>query len=170
MSLLRIKIYPDPVLREMCLPIVDFDQALHNLLDDMHETMRANSGVGLAASQVGELLRVVVIDVSEEGNQLIELVNPEIISQSGKISLEEGCLSIPDYRDKVPRSAEVLVNAQDRYGKNVEIRAEGLLAVCIQHEIDHLNGILFVDRLSRLKRELFKRWAKKRGSLDSAQD
>jgi peptide deformylase len=158
MALLDIIKYPDPLLKEQSIKVESFDVKLGNLLDSMAETMYSANGIGLAAPQVAELLQVAVIDVSKEGNQLQEFINPVIISQQGKTKSEEGCLSIPEYRDTIQRSVAIVVRAQDRNGKEFELEAEGLLAICLQHEIDHLNGVLFIDRLSRLKRELFKRW------------
>ena len=162
MSLLDIHIYPDPVLRQQCAEVTNFDHDLVRLVDDMAETMYTNSGIGLAAPQVGVLKRVLVCDVSDSRQELHHFVNPKIVQAQGHIVFEEGCLSIPEYRDKVRRHQEIIVEAYDKHGKVFEFKAEGLLAVCIQHEIDHLDGILFIDRISRLKRELFKRWYKKR--------
>lgn len=159
---ITLRIYPDPVLKQKCAAVTDFDAALSKLLDDMTHTMYTNAGIGLAAPQVGILKRLLVLDVSEERNEPHHFINPKIVSASGSITYEEGCLSIPDYRDTVKRNREIIVQASDRGGNEFELKAEGLLAVCIQHEIDHLDGILFIDRLSRLKRELFKRWYKKR--------
>lgn len=167
MARLPIKIYPDPVLKQKAMPVTTFDTKLKKLLDDMAETMYEAHGVGLAANQIGSLERIVVIDVSEDRNELRHLVNPEIIERSGKKKGEEGCLSIPNYRDNVERSTTLKVRAQDATGKHFEFEADGLLAVCIQHEIDHLDGILFIDRLSRLKREFFKKWLEREALLDN---
>lgn len=161
MTILDIRIYPDPILKEVCKPVTGFNADLKKLLDDMYQTMLVSNGIGLAAPQIGVNKRIAVIDVSEERDQRIELINPELTLLDGTIPSEEGCLSIPEYRDTVKRAPEVKVKAQDRDGNEFEIEADGLLAICMQHEIDHLNGILFVDKLSRLKRELFKRWFKK---------
>ena len=161
MARLPIVIYPDPLLKQKTAPVTEFHGQLHRLLDDMAETMYVSKGVGLAAPQVGVLQRVTVIDVSEEGDEIIELINPTIVSSQGKVDSEEGCLSIPEFRDTVERKEKVVVSAFDRHGKPFEVDADDLLAICLQHEIDHLDGILFVDRLSRLKRELFKKWLKK---------
>ncbi|MBX7137602.1 MAG: peptide deformylase [Oligoflexia bacterium] len=163
----EILIYPDPRLKQRSLAVDKFDSALHQLLDDMTETMYAANGVGLAAPQVGVLERVTVVDVSEKGDQPREFINPKIVSASGSDSGEEGCLSIPGYRDLVRRNTSIVVTAQDRTGKEFEVAAEGLLAICLQHEIDHLDGVLFVDRLSRLKRELFRRWLRKQSEIES---
>lgn len=161
MSILEIKIFPDPVLREVSLEVDKFDRSLSKLLDDMYETMNSAGGIGLAAPQVGISKQVAVIDVSREQNERIELINPKIIKTTGKVPSEEGCLSIPEYRDTIRRHEKIVVLAYDRDGKEKEYQVDGLLAICMQHEIDHLNGILFIDHLSRIKRELFKRWHKK---------
>lgn len=161
MSELEIVKYPDPRLGQSCAQVADFDSTLHKLLDNMKETMYAAQGVGLAAPQVGVLSRITVIDVSEQRSGCIEIINPVITERSGTVESEEGCLSIPDYRETVIRSEKVSVKAFDRSGKEINIEAAGLLAVCLQHELDHLDGVLFIDRISRLKRELFKRWFKK---------
>lgn len=161
MAILELSIYPDPVLREETEAVENFDAELHTLLDNMRETMLDADGVGLAAPQVGIAKKITVIDVSESRSEGLELINPEILESEGSKLGEEGCLSIPDYREKVKRAEWVKVKAQDRSGESFEFEATGLLAVCVQHELDHLNGVLFVDHLSRLKRDMFKRWAKK---------
>jgi len=166
MTLLPILTYPNPTLKEKCLDVTTFDAELSKTLDNMLETMYDANGVGLAGSQVGILKRITVIDISEAENEKLELVNPTIIEQTGKTSSEEGCLSIPEYQAVVTRSDKIKVQAYDRNGKEFELDADELLAICIQHEIDHLDGILFVDRLSRLKREMFKQWLKKRGPFE----
>ena len=163
MATRELVLYPSPILKTRCAPVAVFDGDLHKLLDDMIETMYAANGVGLAAPQIGVTLRVAVIDVSEDGQQPIELVNPEITARAGKIPSEEGCLSIPDYRDTIQRSTTVTVRARNRHGEDFEVAAEGLLAMALQHELDHLDGILFVDHLSRLKREMFRVWLRKSG-------
>lgn len=161
MSKLEIRIYPDPILKQTSTNVLEFDKKLKTFLDDMHETMLDAHGIGLAAPQVGVSQQIAVIDVSEERNQRIDLINPKIVWTAGSVPSEEGCLSIPEYRDTIKRSREIIVQFFDSDGIEKEIKADGLLAICMQHEIDHLNGILFVDKLSRLKRELFKRWLKK---------
>lgn len=162
MSLLKIRVIPDPVLRKVAAPVTTFDVTLHKLLDDMAETMYAAPGVGLAANQIGVLQRVIVVDITEEKSGLLELVNPEIIEkESPVIASEEGCLSIPEYRDSLDRFPKITVRAQNRNAEVFTFQAEDLLARCVQHEIDHLNGVLFVDHLSRLKREFFQKWLKK---------
>lgn len=162
MATLQIVKVPDPILRQKCAPVATFDAKLSALINDMTETMYEANGVGLAAPQIGVLSQVTVIDVSDTRDQPIHLVNPVIETAQGKTPSEEGCLSIPEYRDTLNRNETVKVRAVDMKGAPLEIEAEGLLAICLQHEIDHLNGILFVDRLSRLKREMFRRWLKKR--------
>ena len=157
-----ILIHPHPSLREVAEPISSFDKELHRLIDDMKETMYAAPGIGLAATQIGVPVRVAVIDCSDDRSEFFELVNPTITRrEGGKIRSEEGCLSIPDYRDTIMRDAEVFVQAFNRHGEPLELHGKDLLARCIQHEIDHLDGILFVDRLSQLKKQLFKHWLKK---------
>ncbi|MBP9838714.1 MAG: peptide deformylase [Proteobacteria bacterium] len=166
MAILDIVQFPDQRLREVCKPVEKIDNRVKQLLNDMAETMYDAPGVGLAASQVGVLERLIVIDlgVDEEAERtarLYKIINPEIVSRDGKIVHEEGCLSIPSIREKVTRSAELTVKALNEEGKEIEIVAEGLLAVCLQHEIDHLNGVLFIDHLSQIKKELVKNKLKK---------
>jgi peptide deformylase len=153
MALLSILEFPDPRLRTRAVPVTQFDAKLHRLIDDMFETMYDAPGVGLAATQVDRHIQLIVIDVSEEKNQPLVFINPEITVLDNEPSdYEEGCLSVPGFYEKVTRPAHVRVRAQDRNGEFFEIQPEGLLAVCIQHEMDHLNGKLFVDYLSPLKR------------------
>lgn len=161
MANLEIKIYPDPVLKEKAKPVTTFDSKLKKFVENMIETMYVESGIGLAANQVGSLERVFVVDVSEDGNNPLVFINPEITERSGKKKGEEGCLSIPSYRDVVERSTTITIKAQDISGQEFTLQADGLMAVCIQHELDHLDGILFVDRLSHLKKQLFKKWLEK---------
>ena len=168
MARLKIVRYPDPLLKERSKEVTAFDPALHSLLDDMIETMYAADGIGLAGPQVAQLHRITVIDISEERNRPIDVINPVIVSKTGSVPSEEGCLSIPEYRDTIKRASEVVVQALDRHGKPFEIRADGLLARCLQHEIDHLDGILFIDHLSRLKRQLFRHWWKKQQQESAA--
>ncbi len=162
----EIRIYPDPVLRNKTARVEKIDSSLDRLIEDMIVTMHAAPGVGLAANQVGVALQLAVIDLSSRENEeqrhpLLVIINPEILSAEGSVTEEEGCLSIPDYAEKVKRAARIKVRAQDRTGKFFEVDAEGLLAKALQHEIDHLNGVLFVDRLSPLKKNIFKRRYKK---------
>lgn len=164
-SLLPISIYPDPVLRQKAARIESIDASLERLIDDMIETMYEAPGIGLAANQVGRPVRLVVLDVErgEESSGLIVLINAEIVSAGGKTKSEEGCLSIPGYFAGVTRCQEVVVQGMDRRGNPVEIAADGLLAIALQHEIDHLEGKLFIDRISAISRDIFKRrWKKKR--------
>ncbi|MGH8229681.1 MAG: peptide deformylase [Steroidobacteraceae bacterium] len=153
MALLSILEYPDPRLRERALPVTQFDAELGRLVDDMLQTMYAAPGIGLAATQVNVRRRVLVIDVSESRTEPLVFVNPQILTREGKAAGEEGCLSVPGIFDQVERAARVRVRAQDREGNGFERDLEGSLAVCVQHEIDHLDGKLFVDYLSDLKRE-----------------
>ena len=152
MALLQILEFPDPRLRIRAQPVTHVDAALRTLIDDMFETMYAAPGIGLAATQVNVAKRVLVLDLSEKHDQPLALINPEVLERTGVEETEEGCLSVPGYFDKVTRAEKIRVRALDRNGKQIEFEAEGLLAVCIQHEIDHLDGKLFVDYLSELKR------------------
>ena len=153
MSLRTILEFPDPRLRARALPVTRFDAELGQLIDDMFETMYAAPGIGLAAPQVDVQLRLLVIDLSEERNQPIVLINPEILSREGVAVTEEGCLSVPGIFDEVQRAAKIRVRAQDRNGEAFERDYEGTMAVCVQHEMDHIDGKLFVDYLSDLKRQ-----------------
>ncbi|MBX3695636.1 MAG: peptide deformylase [Steroidobacteraceae bacterium] len=153
MALLTILEYPDPRLRTRAEPVTVFDEAFGRLVDDMFETMYAAPGIGLAATQVNVHQRLIVIDISEERNERHVFVNPEILGKSGTAVTEEGCLSVPGIFDEVQRASRVRVRARDRHGIEFEQDLEGILAVCLQHEIDHLDGKLFVDYLSDLKRE-----------------
>jgi peptide deformylase len=159
----RIYTYPEAVLKEVAADVDDIDGAVASALDDMVETMYAAPGVGLAAPQIGLSQRMIVLDVDHEnkGKQLLKLVNPVITESEGEVLWEEGCLSVRDYQAEVLRAERVLVKAWTTDQKEVEIEGTGLLAVALQHEIDHLNGTLFIDRLSRLKRDLYKRRLKK---------
>jgi len=153
MALRTILEFPDPRLRTRAEPVTRFDAALGTLIDDMLETMYAAPGIGLAATQVDVHQRVIVIDISKDHDEPLVLVNPEILSREGEASTEEGCLSVPNIFDEVKRAAKVRVRAQDRNGASSERDFDDILAVCIQHEMDHLEGRLFVDYLSDLKRE-----------------
>ena len=169
MSIRDIVILPDPVLREVCEPVAEVDDAVRALTDDMLETMYDAPGIGLAAIQIGIRKRIVVIDVSkeEEPKRPLCLINPEITwTSEEKSTYEEGCLSIPEYYEEVERPASCTVKFLDRDGKPQELQCEGILATCVQHEVDHLNGVLFIDYLSKLKRDrVTKKFAKaaKRG-------
>ena len=153
----KILTEPDPILRKKCEPLEKVDEETKKLMDDMLETMYAAPGIGLAAIQVGILKRLVVIDISkeEEKKKPIFLINPQIIHQSEKTSVyEEGCLSLPGHFAEIERPSECYVDYIDYYGKKKTLKASGLLATCIQHEVDHLNGILFIDYLSKLKKDM----------------
>jgi peptide deformylase len=163
MAIRTILEFPDPRLRNRAQPVLRFDAALSSLIDDLLETMYAAPGIGLAATQVDVHQRVLVIDISEERNQPLVLVNPEILAREGEASSEEGCLSVPGVFDEVRRASKIRVRSQSRTGEVAEHNYEGTMAVCIQHEMDHLEGKLFVDYLSDLKRErIRKKLAKER--------
>lgn len=154
MALLEILEFPDPRLRTVAAPVEQVDDALRALIDDMFETMYDAPGIGLAATQVNVHKRLLVMDVSEEGNQPLVFINPEITPLTDQTKpYDEGCLSVPGFYESVDRPERVLIKALDRNGEKFEMEADGLLAVCIQHEVDHLDGKLFVDYVSRLKRE-----------------
>jgi peptide deformylase len=165
MALLTILHHPDPRLRQKARPVERFDAELQRLVADMFETMYAAPGVGLAATQVGVALRIAVMDCSrEEGvREPLVMINPEIVEASDPEEVDEGCLSVPGVSDTLKRNRRVKARALDRKGKAYEVEAEGLLAQCIQHEIDHLDGKLYIDRLSSLKRDrLLKRMREER--------
>ncbi len=171
MALLEIVLYPDPRLRQPCTPAKKIDDRIRKLFDDMAETMYAAPGIGLAASQVGIQERLIVIDLGEDEetntpSKLYKIANPEIVEAGGKIEYEEGCLSIPGLKEIVKRPGEVVVQGLNERGEEIEIVADGLLAVCLQHEIDHLDGILFIDHLSRVKQERIKSRLAKRSRPD----
>ena len=156
MDLLPILRYPDPRLHTRATPVAEVNDEVRQLVADMAETMYEAPGIGLAATQVNVHRRVVVIDVSEDKSALLALINPEIIARSGEQICEEGCLSVPGIYDKVSRAETVRVRALDQQGRTFELDAEGLLAVCIQHELDHLEGKVFVEYLSQLKQTRIK--------------
>jgi peptide deformylase len=159
MAILTIRHYPDPVLQQVAQPIPEIDETTKALAQDMVETMYAAPGVGLAAPQVGISQRLIVLDCSPKGEpaQLIIAVNPEIVSREGEQFEEEGCLSVPDYYCRIHRAQRVRVRFLDLQGQTVEMESEGFQAVAFQHEIDHLDGLLFVDRLSSLKKSMFRK-------------
>ncbi len=163
MSLLRIHTYPDPVLAEKARKVDEITDAIRQLAADMSETMYEGNGVGLAAPQVGESIRLVVLDVTgpEERKGLMSLINPVIVQREGSVESEEGCLSLPMLSGKVTRSEKITVHATDLDGNEQKIEAEGLLAICLQHELDHLDGVLLLNRLSRLKRTMYEKKARK---------
>ena len=162
MSVHKILEYPDPKLREKASPVDSVDKTIQKLAEDMAETMYAAPGIGLAATQIGEPLQVITLDISPGREELIVLVNPEIISSEGECTAEEGCLSLPGFKENIRRKSKVLVRGLNHEGKEVSITAEGLLAAAFQHEIDHLNGVLLLDKVSRLKRMFFKTKLKKK--------
>ena len=159
----EIIIWPDPVLKQVAKPVGAVDDTVRRLLDDMAETMYAADGVGLAAPQIAVGKRCIVIDASprQEGQKLVHLVNPQIVKTEGVTTYNEGCLSIPGEAEEVERAAKVWVRALDYGGKPFELECDGLLAIAVQHEHDHLDGTLFVDHLSSLKREIIRRRMKK---------
>jgi len=165
MPLRPIRTYPDPVLKAPALPVTTIDGTIAALAEDMAETMYGAPGIGLAAPQVGVAQRVIVLDVHDDdeppGKHLLKLVNPVIVEREGSVTFEEGCLSVPDFTAPVVRAQRVLVRAWTPEEREIALEAEGLLAVALQHEIDHLDGKLFLDRISRLKRELYRSRQKK---------
>lgn len=166
MAIRDILVYPDQRLRQISEPVTDFDDELETLVKDMAETMYDAPGIGLAAIQVNVAKRIVVMDLSETKDDLKVFINPEIIDlEQGKIEMEEGCLSVPGFYASVQRSEKVLIKAQDVKGASFEVEADALLSICIQHEVDHLNGKVFVDHLSRLKQLRFNKKVKKEAKL-----
>ena len=155
--ILNILKYPDKKLRTIAKPVVSVDETIKQQVKDMFETMYEAPGIGLAATQVNFHQRIIVIDVSEQCNESICLINPEIIEKSGEIQWEEGCLSVPDYYENIIRANDIKVQALNQNGETFELEASEMLSVCIQHEIDHLNGILFIDHLSKLKQKRLKK-------------
>ena len=153
MPILKLLHYPDQRLRKIAAPVTEVDGKIQSLVDDLFETMYKAPGIGLAATQANVHKRVIAIDITETKNDPLCLINPEIVMQEGTVKVEEGCLSVPGIYESVGRSELIIVKALDREGKEFEKKAEGLLAVCIQHEIDHLEGKLFVDYLSEMKRK-----------------
>ncbi len=162
MAKLDILHYPDPRLRNRAEPVAVVDASVRSLLDDMLETMYDASGIGLAATQVNVAKRAITIDVSENADDPLFLINPEILERRGELQTEEGCLSVPGIFEVVQRADWVRARALGRDGETFEFEAEGLLAVCVQHEIDHLDGKLFVDHLSQLKRQRIRKKSQKR--------
>ncbi|MHB2266610.1 peptide deformylase [Aliihoeflea sp. PC F10.4] len=164
MTIKPLIILPDPLLRDISKPLERVDDAARKFADDMLETMYDAPGIGLAAIQVGEPIRMLVIDLAKEGEEKTPhvFINPEVVTSGDSVSIyEEGCLSIPDYYAEVERPETVTVSYLDRDGKAQEMTADGLMATCLQHEIDHLNGILFIDHISKLKRDMVVRKFKK---------
>ena len=153
MAILNILHYPDPRLREKALPVEEVNSEIKQLVADMFETMYEAPGIGLAATQANIQKRIIVIDISENKSEPHCFINPEIVESNGTEEMEEGCLSVPGIYEKVQRAEHIKVRALDREGKSFEMEADGLLSICIQHEMDHLEGKLFVDYLSELKRQ-----------------
>jgi peptide deformylase len=165
MALLEILTYPHPLLKKMCLPVEEITPEIKTLADDMLAAMYHAPGIGLAAPQVGRSIRLVVMDVplsDDERTGPMVLINPRLVAREGEIDFSEGCLSLPDFRHEVRRAESVTVQALDREGKPVRLEAGGLLAICLQHELDHLDGKLFIDYLSPLKRALYKKRRQKK--------
>jgi peptide deformylase len=167
MAILDIIHFPDPRLRKRAVPVDTVDEGVRILVDDMLETMYDAPGIGLAATQVNVQKRVIVIDVSDEKNRPLVLINPTILDQQGEEEMEEGCLSVPGYYEIVKRAETVRVSAFGRDGEVFEIETRGLLAVCIQHEIDHLEGKLFVDYLSVLKRNRIRKTLEQQARIET---
>ncbi|MCX7946411.1 MAG: peptide deformylase [Hydrogenophilus sp.] len=165
MALLPILHYPDPRLFRRAARVTAVTDEIRRLAADMAETMYAAPGIGLAATQVNVPLRVIVVDVSEERNELLTLINPEIVDRQGEVMSEEGCLSVPGIYGQVPRAAQIRVRAWNEEGETVEFEADGLLSVCIQHEVDHLEGRVFVQYLSPLKQERIRAKLAKRARM-----
>ncbi len=163
MSVLEIVKYPHPALKKRSETVTLIDEDVRRLVSDMRETMHAAGGIGLAACQVGVSRRVIVLDVSPMDPEqcFFALINPEIISEEGETEHEEGCLSVPDYQEKIKRSEKVCVKGLSPEGKELKIEGDGILAIALQHEIDHTNGFLILDRVSRLKREIYRNKLKK---------
>jgi len=163
MAILEIVKYPHPVLRKKSEPVGEIGEEVRKLIDDMRETMYGAGGVGLAACQVGVSRRVIVVDVSPLDSQraFLALINPEIVSEEGEMDHEEGCLSVPDCLEKIKRKEKVCVKGLSPEGTEVEIQGDGIFAIALQHEIDHTNGILILDRVSQLKREIYRNKLKK---------
>lgn len=158
MAVREILKYPHPLLKRRCEKVDRVDGEVRKLIRDMTETMYQANGIGLAACQIGDTRRVMVVDVNpvDPEKELIAIVNPEVLLEEGEIEHEEGCLSVPDCLEKIKRKEKVLIRGLSPSGKEIEVSAEGILAIAIQHEIDHLNGVLILDRISRLKRELYR--------------
>lgn len=163
MAKLEILHFPDQRLRNVAKAVDTVDDSIRKLLDDMFETMYEAPGIGLAANQVNVAKRVIVIDITEDHSQPLVLINPEILQSEGVETMDEGCLSVPGYYEEVTRAEKIRVRALNQHGESFEIEADGLLAVCIQHEIDHLDGKLFVDYLSGLKRTRIRKKLEKQG-------
>ncbi|AWX14183.1 peptide deformylase [Mergibacter septicus] len=156
MALLEVLCYPDDRLRTVAQPVEVVDDEVRSFIDDMFETMYQEQGIGLAATQVDRHQRIITIDLVGDKQEQLVLINPEILESCGETGIEEGCLSVPGYRALVPRKEKIKIKALDRHGKPFTLEADDLLAICIQHEIDHLNGVMFIDYLSPLKQNRVK--------------
>lgn len=167
MPVLQVLHYPDERLRKIAAPVKEVNSEIQRIVDDMFETMYAEDGIGLAATQVDIHQQIIVIDVSENRDQRLVLINPELLEKSGETGIEEGCLSIPEQRALIPRAEKIKIKALDRDGKPLELETDGLLAICIQHEMDHLIGKLFVDYLSPLKRQRIRQKLEKMAKLNA---
>jgi len=165
MAILDILVYPDPRLRKIAQAVTAVDETIIKLVEDMTETMYQANGIGLAATQVNVHKQVIVMDISEQRDQLLVLINPQIIETNGEQVNDEGCLSVPEYYAPVPRAESIKVSALDKQGEIFELDADDLLAICIQHEMDHLKGKVFVDYLSRLKQDRIRKKLIKRNKL-----
>lgn len=161
MALREIVLYPDEILREVAEPVIDITSETLSLIDDMVETMYDAPGIGLAAPQVGVSQRIIVLDVNPEKGSLLKLINPELHFGQERVPSEEACLSIPGIHETIPRFSTVTLRALTPEGTDIELEADGMLAICLQHEVDHLDGILFIDHLSKLKRSLLQSKLKK---------
>lgn len=166
MAQLTILHFPDPRLRKKAVPVDTVDDGIRTLINDMFETMYAAPGIGLAATQVNVQKRVIVIDVSETRDQPLALINPTLLDRQGEEEMEEGCLSVPGFQETVRRAETIRLTALDQHGEPFEITTDGLLAVCIQHEMDHLEGKLFVDYLTPLKRNRIRKKLEKQGRIE----
>lgn len=167
MAKLEVLHYPDARLRKKATPVESIDQSIRNLAEDMLETMYSEGGIGLAATQINIQQRIIVIDLSSEKNDPMYLINPEILSHSGTAQSEEGCLSVPGYYDLVERAENISYRYLNLDGNSIEVDADGLLAICVQHEIDHLDGKLFIDYLSPLKRQRLSKKLEKQEKLQA---
>ena len=166
MAILEVLRFPDERLRTIARDVVSFDSTVQQIIDDMFETMYAEEGIGLAATQVNIHQRIIVIDTSEDRTGQLVLINPEMLEQRGSTGIEEGCLSVPECRALVPRAEWIKIRAMNPQGEQFELETDGLLAICIQHEMDHLVGKLFVDYLSPLKRQRIRQKMLKMDKLD----
>lgn len=165
MSILTVVKYPDERLRTKAVAVAEVNDEIRQIIDDMFDTMYHDEGIGLAATQVDIHQQIITIDIEGDKQNQIVLINPEVLASSGETGIEEGCLSIPGCRGLVPRKEKITVKALDRHGKEFTLEADELLAICIQHEIDHLNGVLFVDYLSPLKRDRIRQKMEKQNRL-----